>query len=73
MLVQLQYHQCLCKSFPNDDLFGVMISLELPKSHFSPLDPGLDASKAVVASAKHGILDFSILNHNGLKSHVVGP
>jgi hypothetical protein len=33
----------------------------------------LDASKAAVASAKHGILGFSIQNHNALKSYVVGP
>ena len=44
----------------NDDLFGVMISFKLPKSHSSPLDPSLDASKATAASAKQGILGFSI-------------
>ena len=31
---------------PSDDLFGVMISFRLPKSHSSPPDPGLEASKA---------------------------
>ena len=45
---------------PSNDLFGVMISFRVPKSHSSPLDPGLDASKAAAASAKQGILGFSI-------------
>jgi hypothetical protein len=45
---------------PSDDLFGVMTSFKLPKSHSSPLDLGLDASKVAVASTKQGILDFSI-------------
>ena len=45
---------------PSDDLFGVMISFKLPKSQYSPHDPGLDGSKAATASAKQGILGFSI-------------
>jgi hypothetical protein len=45
---------------PSDDRFGVMISFRLPKSHSSPPDHGLDASKAAAASAKQGILGFSI-------------
>ena len=45
---------------PSNDLFGVMISFYLPKSHSSPPDLGLDASKAAAVSAKQGIIGFSI-------------
>ena len=58
---------------PSDDLFGVMISFRLPKSHSSPPNSGLDASKVAAASAKQGILGFSIQNHNALKSGVARP
>ena len=58
--VQLQHHNTSANPPQSDDLFGVMISFRLPKSHSSPHDLGLDASKAAAASAKQGILSFSI-------------
>jgi hypothetical protein len=39
---------------------GVMIAFKLLKSRSSPPYTCLDASKAGVASAKHGIIGFSI-------------
>ena len=41
---------------PSGDLFGMMKSLRLPKSHSRPPDPSLDASIATNASAKEDIL-----------------
>ena len=60
MLVQIFIIDASANPPPSDDLFGMMISFKLPKSHSSPRDPSLDASKTASASAKQGILGFSI-------------